>query len=253
MSRKPIARINAGRSPQNDRTTPRLVTPGFIVTTRKNQSDRPEHSGDHRSQYPRIEPAAEQHEQKQAADQQKRQHRTPKWYWRYPFLKVSAHDGASRPSGFGRARSEHWLLAQPLSRLANPRRRLFRTCVASPCPTLSCCSRRMSLRFSQVRSRPRLGHRGRVAGRKRFVERLIEVRILIGLPRFGIGFLVHGNLSRSPFRNQLRIAVGGQNYPTIPIARKSHFTINRSAPSKMFSQRLHAMGEVSALVATSLE
>ncbi len=27
-----------------------------------------------------LEPAAEQHEQKQAADQQKRQHRTPKWY-----------------------------------------------------------------------------------------------------------------------------------------------------------------------------
>ena len=29
--------------------------------------------------------------------------------------------------GFGRARSEHWLLAEPLPRLANPRRRLFDT------------------------------------------------------------------------------------------------------------------------------
>ena len=189
----------------------------------QHQGDRPEHSGDHRSRCPRIEPAAKQHEQKQATDQQKRQQRAPKWPRRSRFLTVSAQDGASRPSGFGRARSEHWLLAEPLSRLANPRSRLFQTCVASPCPTLSCCSSRMSLRFSQVRSHPRLGHRGGVAGRKEFVERLIEVRILIGLPRFGIDFLVHGNLSRSPFRNQLRIAVGGQNYPTIP-------TINKSAP-----------------------
>ena len=35
MSRKPTARSSAGRSPQNDRTTPRLAAPGFIVTTRK--------------------------------------------------------------------------------------------------------------------------------------------------------------------------------------------------------------------------
>ena len=77
----------------------------------------------------------------------------------------------------------------------------------------------MSIRFSllQVRSRPGLGHRGRVAGRKRFVERLIEVRILIGLLRLGLGFLVHGNFSGSPFRNQPGIAVDGQNYPTVPV------------------------------------
>jgi hypothetical protein len=82
----------------------------------------------------------------------------------------------------------------------------------------------MSLRFSlrQVRSRPRLSHRGRVAGRERFVERLVEVRILSGLLRLGLGFLVHGTFSGSPFRNQPGTVVGGRNYPAPP-------TVNISA------------------------
>jgi hypothetical protein len=77
----------------------------------------------------------------------------------------------------------------------------------------------MSFWFSlpQVCSRPRLGHRGRVAGRERFVERLVEVSIFIGLLRLGLGFLVHGTFSGSPFRNQPGIAVDGQNYPTVSI------------------------------------
>ena len=35
MSRKPTARTSAARSPQNERTAPRLSAPGFTVTTRK--------------------------------------------------------------------------------------------------------------------------------------------------------------------------------------------------------------------------
>ena len=35
MSRKPTARSNPGRSPQNERGTPRLKSPGLTVTTRK--------------------------------------------------------------------------------------------------------------------------------------------------------------------------------------------------------------------------
>jgi hypothetical protein len=99
----------------------------------------------------------------------------------------------------------------------------------------------MPLRFSlpQVRSRPGLGHRGRVAGRKRFVERLIEVRILIGLLRLGLGFLVHGNFSGSPFRNQLRMSVGR----IIPLFLSCENT---------FFQPL-GIREVPALIATSLE
>src|SRR3984893_12589580 len=62
----------------------------------QHQSDHPEHGGDHRSRWPRIGPAAEQHEQKQAADQQKGQHRAPKRCRTFPFLKVSAHNAASR-------------------------------------------------------------------------------------------------------------------------------------------------------------
>src|SRR5580692_3560094 len=55
---------------------------------------RPERCGDHRSRCSRIEPAAEQ--QKQAAHQQKRQRRAPKRCRTSPFLKVSAHNAASR-------------------------------------------------------------------------------------------------------------------------------------------------------------
>src|ERR1700720_363484 len=62
----------------------------------QHQGDSPEYGGDHRSRCPRIDPAAEQHEQKQAADQQKGQHRAPKRFRTFPFLKVSAHNAASR-------------------------------------------------------------------------------------------------------------------------------------------------------------
>lgn len=93
-------------------------------------------------------------------------------------------------------------------------------------------SLRVSLRFSlpHVRSRPRLDHRGRVAGRESFVERLVEVRILIGHLRLGLGFLVHGNFSGSPFRNQPGIAVGGSIIPPILSCENAHFTISNVGP-----------------------
>jgi hypothetical protein len=56
---------------------------------------------------------------------------------------------------------------------------------------------RSSLR--RVRPGPGLGHRGRVASRERFSERLVEVCILFGLLlRLGLGFLgtLSGRLKR---------------------------------------------------------
>jgi len=101
----------------------------------------------------------------------------------------------------------------------------------SPLPAVDRFSLLGSLRFSlrHVRSRPRLGHRGRVTGREWFVERVVDVRILIGRLRLGLGFLVHRNFSGSPFRNQPWIAVGGRIIPPFLSCENARFTISKSA------------------------
>jgi hypothetical protein len=88
-------------------------------------------------------------------------------------------------------------------------------------------SLRMSPRSSlrRVRPGPGLGHRGRVASRERFSERLVEVCILFGLLlRLGLGFLGHGNSSGSPFHNQPEIAVSGLSHSSHCV-RTQHFAI----------------------------
>src|ERR1700720_3383166 len=84
-------------------------------------------------------------------------------------------------------------------------------------------SLRMSPRSSLRRARPGpgLAHRGRIASRERFSERLVEVCILFGLLlRLGLGFLGH-----SPFHNQPEIAVSGLSHSSHCV-RTQHLAIS---------------------------
>src|SRR6202040_1016393 len=71
----------------------------------QHQGDRPEYGGDHRSRCPPIDPAAEQHEQKQAADQQKGQHCAPKRCRTFPFLNAASRFASSSAPGSAMAAS----------------------------------------------------------------------------------------------------------------------------------------------------